>query len=53
MEQAIRKCYLCDQWFIESVLEEIKVPDQAGYVKKAACKQCVKEVEERSKGGKP
>ncbi len=39
---------VCKLWFIETGLEEAKVPDSAGYVTKKICKKCLKEIEERS-----
>ena len=48
MEKPIHDCYLCHEWFVEEVLEEVSVPDQTGHVKKLACPKCIKEIQERS-----
>lgn len=48
MVDAIEKCYICGNYFIEAVLQKVRVPDQGGYVLKPVCKTCIENVESRS-----
>ena len=47
--ETINQCYICKSWFVELSLERAKVPDQVGYLEKPVCKECLKEIQERSK----
>jgi hypothetical protein len=40
----LNQCFLCKSWHLETDLHSIEVPDQAGYVKKLACQECLKEI---------
>ena len=48
IDKAINKCFVCGLWLFETDLEQIKIPDQAGYVKKPICKRCIRDIEGRS-----
>ncbi len=48
MEAAMDNCFQCKKLFLESVLIEAKVKDNAGYVTKLFCKSCMQEIELRS-----
>ncbi len=37
----LSQCYLCRVWHLETDLQPIEVPDQAGYVLKLGCKKCL------------
>ncbi|MGA2464682.1 MAG: hypothetical protein ABSH06_10070 [Thermodesulfobacteriota bacterium] len=37
----VSQFYLCRAWLLESALKPIEVPDQAGYVRKLACSDCL------------
>jgi len=49
LENIIRlnQCYLCKEWSLEKNLQPIEVPDQAGYVRKAACRKCLDKISEK------
>jgi hypothetical protein len=40
----VAQCYLCKAWRLEKSLSPIEIPDQAGYVQKLACQECLREV---------
>jgi len=37
----LNQCYLCKTWKLEKNLSPIEIPDQAGYVQKLACQECL------------
>jgi len=41
------QCYLCKEWWLEEDLVLIKIPDQAGYVEKPVCVDCLWKVKEK------
>lgn len=42
------QCYLCKEWWWQRVMESRGVPDQAGFVTKYVCPECLRAVDNRS-----
>ena len=40
----LNQCYLCKAWKLEKNLSPIEIPDQAGYVQKLACQECLSKI---------
>ena len=40
----LAQCYLCKEWGLEKNFSPIEIPDQAGYVEKLACQDCLSKV---------
>jgi len=46
--EILDKCYLCRRWWWQRTMRLVNLPDQAGYVEKYVCFECIEEVSERS-----
>jgi hypothetical protein len=42
------KCYLCGRWWWQRTMKLVNLPDQAGYIGKYVCLECIEEVSQRS-----
>jgi hypothetical protein len=38
------QCYLCKAWQLAKSLSPIEIPDQAGYIQKMACQECLNKI---------
>lgn len=37
----LSQCLICGKWTIEKLMHPVEVPDQAGCIRKLACKTCL------------
>jgi hypothetical protein len=40
----LNQCYLCKGWYLEKNLSPIEIPDQAGWIEKKACQECLNKI---------
>jgi hypothetical protein len=46
----LNQCFLCKEWRLEKTFFPIEVPDQAGYIRKMACRGCLDRIEGQGRG---
>ncbi len=40
----LNQCYLCKTWRLEKSLSPVEIPDQAGWIEKKACRDCLNKI---------